>query len=78
MNNIERIRDELTRMPEKFNVRSLIGTVKNSQTGGEEASERFKTNINTLIEISSENMETKVTEFIEAVIEKVNFMQKFI
>ncbi|KAB7501124.1 Protein unc-13-like protein D, partial [Armadillidium nasatum] len=71
LNNIERIRDELTRMPEKFNVRSLIGTVKNSQTGGEKASENFKTNINTLIEISSENMETKVTEFIEAVIEKM-------
>lgn len=73
LNNIERVRDELTRLPEVFGVRTLIEKVRSSQTGGEDASTRFSNTVKSLVEHSSEDMEGKVVEFIEAVIEKVLF-----
>ena len=74
MNNIERVRSELSRLPAHFHVDDLAYSIINNSQGGEGAADQIKTTINKLISSATENMESKVIEFIETVIYKVSFL----
>lgn len=71
LNNIERVRRELTGLPAHFGFDALLDEIKNSGSGDGAASQLGST-VERLIFSAAENMEAKVNAFIETVIEKVS------
>ncbi|XP_071540084.1 uncharacterized protein [Panulirus ornatus] len=70
LNNIERVRRELTRLPAHFGFDDLLLEIKNSGSGNGAASQ-LESTVKRLIFSAAENMEAKVNAFIETVIEKM-------
>lgn len=70
LNNIERVRRELTGLPSHFGFEALLEDVRSAGSGSAAASQ-LKETVERLISSATENMEGKVNEFIEAVMEKV-------
>ncbi|XP_069984908.1 uncharacterized protein [Penaeus vannamei] len=70
LNNIERVRRELTGLPSHFGFEALLEDVRSAGSGSAAASQ-LKETVERLISSATENMEGKVNEFIEAVMEKM-------
>ncbi|KAK8747187.1 hypothetical protein OTU49_016671, partial [Cherax quadricarinatus] len=70
LNNIERVRRELTGLPSHFGFDSLLEDIKNTGSGNGAAAQ-LESTVERLIFNAAENMETKVNEFIETVIERM-------
>ncbi|XP_042873694.1 uncharacterized protein LOC122254194 [Penaeus japonicus] len=70
LNNIERVRRELTGLPSHFGFEALLEDVR-SIGSGSAAALQLKDTVERLISSATENMEGKVNEFIEAVMEKM-------
>ena len=72
LNNIERVRSELVRLPALFHVDDLLYNISTRGYGGDEASGQIKATVEKLISSATENMEAKVVEFTETVVNKVS------
>ncbi|KAF2354555.1 C2 domain [Trinorchestia longiramus] len=78
LNNIERVKDEVAKLPDYFRVSDLLDTIakgspeSQNKDGDLAAAEQFKGTFQRLISSSLDNMETKVTEFVDAVVDKVS------
>lgn len=71
LNNIERVRRELMDLPDHFGFADVLEDVKVSGSGNE-AANQLKATVERLIFNAAENMEGKVNEFIETVIDRVS------
>ncbi|KAK7085594.1 hypothetical protein SK128_023661, partial [Halocaridina rubra] len=69
LNNIERIRRELTGLPGHFGFDTTLEKIRRS--GSPDAASQLEATVERLIMSATENMETKVNEFIETVIHKM-------
>ncbi|XP_018028039.2 protein unc-13 homolog 4B [Hyalella azteca] len=78
LNNIERVRDEVAKLPEVFRVSDLLETISKgtpdstNSEANRAAAEQFKGTFQRLISSAMENMETKLTEFVDSVVDKVS------
>ncbi|XP_076028959.1 uncharacterized protein LOC143017862 isoform X3 [Oratosquilla oratoria] len=70
LNNIERVRNELTCLPSHFGQEDLLERLR-QLPNGEVAAGQHEATVNALIVHAAENMEAKVVEFIETVISKL-------
>jgi hypothetical protein len=78
LNNIERVREEVAKLPEVFRVSDLLETISKgtpdstNSEANRAAAEQFKGTFQRLISSAMENMETKLTEFVDSVVDKVS------
>ncbi|KAK4314913.1 hypothetical protein Pmani_013827 [Petrolisthes manimaculis] len=72
LNSIERVREELTKLPEHFEFERLLEEVRQGESGsGAVAARQLEATVERLIFSAAENMESKVNEFVETVIGKM-------
>ncbi|KAG0727778.1 Protein unc-13 4B [Chionoecetes opilio] len=70
LNNIERVRTELVNLPTQFGFHELLQKIRESDNG-DAAAAQLEPTVDRLIANATENMEAKVTEFIDTVVEKM-------
>lgn len=72
MNNIERVRMEMVNLPTQFGFQELLQKIR-AAGSGDSAADQLKDTVDRLIVNAVENMEGKVNEFIDTVLEKVRW-----
>lgn len=70
LNNIERVRTEMVNLPTQFGFQDLLQKIR-AAGNGDSAAAQLEATVDRLIVNAAENMEQKVTEFIDTVLEKV-------
>ncbi|CAL4066916.1 unnamed protein product, partial [Meganyctiphanes norvegica] len=70
LNNIEKVRRELTSLPELFGLEIVVEKIR-IKTGEDNASNQLEATVHRIIQSSAENMEAKIQEFMELVLEKI-------
>ena len=72
LNNIERVRTEMVNLPTQFGFHELLQKIRTSDNGGSAAAQ-LEATVERLIINAADNMEAKVNEFIDAMLDKVSW-----